>query len=212
MSKNHNNYSEDILTRGEKTKNFLNKNLSNIALIVIISGIIINLFLYLFIPILVLPIDKYQYKYWTPIQSDEYYAAELQSNQYIVPYVDLIIYCESDDFIDLYLFTLYQYSIYQNIKSSSGDLTDIDYLFFQNNFQRRMFLIELGDIDLFGEPIYIVIDPNNNNLNISIEYELRVFEKFWFILSFFLLFIVLLFSIYLAYKYFRYDPWKIVVK
>lgn len=208
MSNIQNNDLEASISFKDKIKNYIDNNIFKIILLAAVVGIFINLFLYLFTPILFLPVYKYQQGYSSPIQSDEYFTVELRTNLYIVPYTDIAIYCESDDIIDIYLFTLYQYSVYQDLKSSGGDLTDIDYIFFHNNFQRRMFLIELGNLDLFKNPIYIVIDPNNDNLIVSLNYELRVFEKFWYILSFILLIITLSICIYLAIKNYRNDPWK----
>ncbi len=150
---------EVLMSLKDKIKNFLDNNLSKMLLIIIIVGVFINLFLYLLTPILFLPVYKYQRSYSSPIQFNEYFTVELQTNQYILPYVDIVIYCESDDIIGIYLFTLNQYSDYQALKNSGGDLTEIDYIFFQNNFQRRMILLELGNLDLFRNPIYIVIDP-----------------------------------------------------
>lgn len=207
MTKSQDQYS---LSFKNRIINFFNNNLYNILIIVIILGLFLNIFLWLLSPVFNLPIEKIENSYYDyHIRNDDYFVQEIQINKpVILPYSDLFVNYRADSIIDVYILDSKNYIKYLEIKTQGGNLDILNYIAYYNNKLFGFFSLELDFIDLFNEPIYIVIDPNKNSVDIDISYRLNTFERFWYLLSFIIL--IILFCLLLIFGRIinKNNPWK----
>ncbi len=199
--KNSKKKTEDIkLPFKTRINNYLDNNLYNLFIVVIVIGLFLNIFLWLLTPIFTLPIYKLEdSSYDQDIRYDSYFVQEIRINHpVILPYSELFVSYKGDNIIDVYILNSAQYTKYLEIKAQNGYLDDINYISHQNNKLLGSFSLILDYKDLFNDPIYIVIEPNNNNVDIDIIYKLITFERFWYLLSFIIM--IFLFCLLLIFR------------
>ncbi|KKL90233.1 hypothetical protein LCGC14_1906740 [marine sediment metagenome] len=192
--KNSKNQTEDIkLPFKTRIINYFDNNSYNLFIVVIVIGLFLNIFLWLLTPIFTLPIYKLEdSSYDYDIRNDSYFVQEIRINHpVILPYSELFISYKGDNIIDVYILNSAQYTKYLEIKTQNGNLDDINYIWHHNNKLFGAFSLILDYNNLFNDPIYIVIEPNNNNVDLDISYKLISFERFWYLLSFIIIIILL---------------------
>lgn len=207
MTKSQDQYSLSFKIR---IINFFNNNLDKILIIVVILGLFLNLFLWLLLPAFSLPIDKIEKSYYDyNIRYDSYFIQEIKINKpVILPYSDFFLNYRADRTIDVYILNSKNYVKFLEIKTQGGNLDDLNYIAHHDNRLYGSFSLEFEFIDLFNEPMYIVIDPNNNSVDIDISYKLNTIERFWYLLSFII--IIILFCLLLIFRSIinKNNPWN----
>lgn len=190
-------------------RSFLSRNSFKILGLVLVAEICVLFFSLFFLPILNLPIFRIKDNLFNinlDYSEDEYHTETLDIPNFVIsPYIELKIVINSDSFIDLYVFNAVQYAKYQETRNQIPSPITFDNITSEHFFFSKYVFINIKEII---SPIYIVIEPSSSDVEFALYYELLIFERFNFIISFFIQISLIVLSASILTKYWKINPWN----
>jgi len=188
---------------------FLSRHSFKISGFVIVAEVCALFLLFFLLPIFNLPIFRITDNYSDinlDYSEDEYYTETLEiTNDVIFPYMELKIIINPDSFVDLYVFDAIQYAEYQETKNQIPSPINFNNITSEHIFFSKYIFINIKEII---SPIYIVIEPVSRDVEFSLYYELLIFERIYFIISFIIQISLIIVTASIFFKYWKTNPWN----
>jgi len=193
----------------KSTRAFLSRHSFEIGGFIIVAEICALFLLFFLLPIFNLPIFRITNNF-SDINIDysknEYYTETLEiTNDVIFPYIELKIIINPDSIVDLYVFDSIQYAEYQETKNQIPSPINFNNITSEHILFSKYIFINIKEII---SPIYIVIEPVSRDVEFSLYYELLIFERIYFIISFIIQISLIIVSALIFFKYWKTNPWN----
>ena len=188
---------------------FLSRNSFKIFGLILIGEICVLLFSLFFLPILSLPISRIKENRFNinlDYSEDEYYTEKLEiTNFAFFPYIELKIVINPESVVDLFVFNAVQYAEYQETRNQIPSPINFNNITSEHVLYSKAIFINIEEIIT---PLYIVIEPFFGDVEFALYYELLIFERFNFIISFIIQIILIILFASILVKHWKINPWN----
>ena len=193
----------------KSVRTFISRNLVKIFGIVLIVEICLLYFSLFFLPVLNLPIFRIRENLFNinlDYSEDEYHTEKLEITNFVVfPYMELKIVINPGSFVELFVFDAVQYAEYQETRNQIPSPINFDNITSERVFFSKAIFITLEKVTT---PLYIVIAPTYSDVEFALYYELLIFERLNFIISFIIQIILIILSTLILIKNWKINPWN----
>lgn len=190
-------------------RTFLSRNLVKIFGVILIGEICFLSFSLFFLPVLNLPIFRIRDNLFNinlDYSEDEYHTEQLEITNFVFfPYMELKIVINPGSFVDLFVFNAVQYAEYQETRNQIPTPINFDNITSERvSYSKAIFIT----FEKVITPLYIVIEPTYSDVEFTLYYELLIFERLNFIISFIIQIILIILSTLVLIKNWKINPWN----
>jgi len=130
--------------------------------------------------------------------SPNYFKREIKwSGNDFFPYIDIWVEFEADDELIVYVFNSNQFDQYVEAKNQGYSISHLDCIICSLNSRSGILSTNVSE---FINPLFIIIDANGNNGNVSFSYKITLFKRGLYIIFYILSLIFVISSIVIYYN------------
>ena len=189
-------------------RTFLSRNSDRIVGVILIGEICALFFVLFFMPVLKLPIFRIRDNLFNinlDYSEDQYHTEKLEITNFVnFPYIELKIVINPRSSIDLFVFNAVQYAEYQETRNQIPTPNNFDNITAERVPYSKAIFITFEKVIT---PLYIVIEPTFSDVEFALYYELLIFDRLSFIISFIIQIILIILSTLILIKNWKINPW-----